>query len=223
MTRYQPPRVKTSYDRVKGIAKVQLGKTGNIRVNFKDGPVFTINADNVQAEPVWAGVAFCECSENGQIFFSMRPHKGLFKGRCIGISSSEDEIPAPAVKTGKFGEFMVFYSIFEITEGKYKGCKYPSQIPYKFVDADGVAALPGERGKSRYTDQLEDYMYITGAWETELEFSENLLPEINRRIKNAGKTFMFSVKDGYVDQLIDAETEDETSGSDDDEGWADEE
>lgn len=208
---YRPPRVKTSYDRIKGLAKVAIhSKTGDAKVNFKDNKTFIVKAENVQADPVWKGVGFCEVSENGQYFYSMRPMKGLFDGMCVGLAAPDDGEPTPSTKDSRWGgTYQTFIALLQIREGKYQGATYPYMVSYKFENADGVAALPGQRGKSRYTDQLEDFMYAVGAWEKPLEWSENMLPEIDRRIKNSARHFKFSVKDGYVDQLIDVEITEE--------------
>jgi hypothetical protein len=214
---YQPPRVKTSYERVRGLAKVQLNKDGRAKVNFKDGPTFVVPASGVDADPVWAGIGFCEVSENGQHFFSMRPNKGLFDGICIGVATDNDSKPIVQVKDGRYGPYEVFYALIQINEGKYKGATYTNQLIFRFVEADGVAALPNERGKSRATDELEDWMFSVGAWQKPLPWKDDktiLMKIINKRILNAARQFKFSVKDGYVDQLIDVELDTEEVGWD---------
>lgn len=207
---YKPPRVKSSWERIRGAATVQLHKTGKAKVTFKDsGITHIIAAENVEADPVWAGRGFVEVSEDGSRFFSMRPWKGLFPAICLGIATGSNDEPVPDVRDGKWGEYLTFNALIQIAEGKYKGATYATMFHYKFQDADGVAALPGERGKSPNTDKLEDFMFITGAWQEALEFSSNLLPEIDRRIVNAEQKFMIAVKDGYVDQMIEIESDDE--------------
>jgi hypothetical protein len=216
MARYTPPRVSQTFERIRGQAKVQLHKkTGDAKILFREPKKeYLIKSEFVQADPVWPGMGMVEVSEDGRYFFAMRPWKGLFKARCTGIVAKEGEEPVPNVKSGNWGPYSTFTALFEILEGKYQGAVYAMNLSYKFVDAEGVAALPGERGKSQYTDKAEDFMYAVGAWDTAIDYSDNILPEIDRRIKNAERGLMIAVKEGWIDQLIDVDEEDPDQGED---------
>jgi hypothetical protein len=152
--------------------------------------------------------AFVTMSGDNEEVFSIRPLSGVFTVRTNGFSrqgGNEDEPPAPQQRTGKFGIYYTFNALLQIIKGKYAGAIYPLYLYYKFADCDGVVGIKGDGASSM---KLMDYLDVSGAWDSgELEYDDNILPELEKRIKRAKKQFQVVVKKGYIESVLEVEVE----------------
>jgi hypothetical protein len=151
--------------------------------------------------------AFVTMNGDNEEVFSMRPLSGVFTVRTSGFSrqGDADEPPAPQQRTGKYGEYYTFNALLEIIKGKFSGAIYPMYLYYKFADYDGVVGIKGEGASSM---KLMDFLDVAGAWdEGEMEYDDNILPALEKRIKKAKKQFQIVVKKGYVESVLEVEIE----------------
>jgi hypothetical protein len=137
---------------------------------------------------------------DNEVLMGIRPLNGIFRAVCLGIPGLNDEAPKPVSKEGKFGEYFAFIPLFEITHGAWKGSKIPAWFIYKLAALeDGNTGIPsGKNG-----DKLADFLTTTGVFEFgDLKFSDNELPEWDKRIKQAKKSVQIILKAGYLDNLV---------------------
>jgi hypothetical protein len=151
--------------------------------------------------------AFVTMNGDNEEVFSMRPLSGVFTVRTFGFSrqGDADEPPAPQQRNGKYGVYYTFNTLLEIIKGKFQGAIYPMYLYYKFADYEGVVGIKGDGASSM---KLMDYLDVAGAWdEGELEYDDNILPVLEKRIKKAKKQFQIVVKKGYVESVLEVEVE----------------
>jgi len=212
---YRPKRTKSEFEKgASGVAKVMLSKTGNTaKVIFKDGETFTVKTSECP-DNLKAGVWHVQMTGDESGIFSFRPVNAVVKGKVSKFVSGENEPPTPKTSKGKF-PFEYFVVILEITEPeKFSGIEVPFVLRYKFdaVEDDSGNKVTGIKG-GKYGDLLDEFLMLTGAWDRgAMKFKSNVLPDLEKRILHAGKTFGFIMKDGYVDSLYS-----EDSGVE--EGW----
>ena len=202
---YRPKRT-SSYERgASGVAKVLLSNTGkSAKVKFKTGEEFTVKEF---PENLTKGVWFVQMTGNEDGIFSFRPVSGVFQGKVDKFVSGEGEPPTPKTSKGKF-PFEYFVVILSITEPeKAKGIEVPFILRYKFdaVEDDSGNKVTGIQG-GKYGDLLDEFLLLSGAWDRgALKWKSNVLPDIEKRILHADKSFGFVMKEGYVDSLYSLE------------------
>ena len=207
---YKPPVVKEAGGRGdNGIAAVSWSDT-KCKIAFEelDTVYKVLREDLPEYAQEWSlDSAFVTMDGKNENVFSIRPVSGVFTVRTTGFSrqGDVDEPPAPQQRTGKFGTYYTFNALLEIVKGKFQGSIYPYYLYYKFADFDGVVGIKGEGASSI---KLMDYLDVAGAWdEGELEYDDNILPVLEKRIKKAKKQFQIVVKKGYVESVLEVEVE----------------
>jgi hypothetical protein len=208
--KYKPPVVKESGGKGdNGVASIQWSDT-KCKIAFEelDTVYKVLREDLPEYAQEWSlDNAFVTMDGNNENVFSIRPVSGVFTVRTNGFSrqGDADEPPAPQQRTGKFGIYYTFNALLEIVKGKFSGAIYPFYLYYKFADFDGVVGIKGEGASSI---KLMDYLDVAGAWDDgEMEYDDNILPALEKRIKKAKKQFQIVVKKGYVESVLEVEVE----------------
>lgn len=213
---WKPKRsASTDFNNTSGIAKVQV-KGNKVGVWFTEtNKKFVFKAgdcpDNIQD-----GEWFVSLSNNDDGIWAFRPVKGHFKGKVTKFAAQEGEAPTPKVRQVSFTkengkkveyEYEYFTAIISISEPKrFAGIDVPYTLRYNFQEGDefeGKPVVEYSHGKSKYTDQLDDFMEITGAWDRgPMVYEDNILPALEKRILREGKQFQFIVKNTWVDNIF---------------------
>lgn len=217
MAKYRPPKVTGTWERGEsGKAKIRLKKVNNkgvVLVKFEEsGNVhkFRRTRDLAKLKP---GTWYIQLSGDESEIYAYRPYSGNFKGKVDSFVAREGEEPRPKVKEykNKDGhEYSItsFTVLLEIVEPEdVSGLKIPLILRYNFREAEdkgkSVVGLP-DRG--RHSKFLEEFCDLTGVWKSgPMEYSDNVLPELEKRILKADQPFMFIMKDGWVDTLYEAD------------------
>ena len=208
--KYRPKVVKESDSKGdNGIAALTWSDT-KCKIEFEelDTVYKVLREDLPEYAQEWSlDAAFVTMNGDNETVFSMRPVSGVFTVRTTGFSrqGDADEPPAPQQRTGKYGVYYTFNALLEIVKGKFQGAIYPFYLYYKFADYDGVVGIKGDGASSM---KLMDYLDCVGVWEEgEIEFDDNILPVLEKRIKKAKKMFQIVVKKGYVESVLEVEVE----------------
>lgn len=218
--KYKPPVVKeTGGKGDSGVASIQWSDT-KCKISFDElETVYKVSREDLpEYAQEWSlDSAFVTMAGDNESVFSIRPVSGVFTVRTNGFSRQGDaeEPPAPQQRTGKYGTYYTFNALLELVKGKYSGAIYPFYLYYKFADFDGVVGIKGEGDSSK---KLMDYLDCAGAWnDGEMEFDDNILPALEKRIKKAKRQFQIVVKNGYVESVLDVEIEDDEPEPDEEE------
>jgi len=222
---YTPPRQKSQFD----IGERVIGKFRPIKVNGERGVKVLWRTD--EGETKSAPVLLSECAESVQedvmqivknnydgelqvsfntdksaiLFF--HPANGQFKVTVDNFPSGEDEPPKPKVKTGKWGDYMQFIVIVRIVKGKCKGITLPILLRYDKFEPEQteeglVTGYAHTRGASPHCDFLDDFCEATGVWEFgPIEWKQNILPDLEKRILRLEREFNIMMRDGWVDTI----------------------
>lgn len=211
----QNPRMKGLY----GVATIRLTKTA-VKVlleatETRPEQMYEIPVEKAPAE-IRAGKWFVSISGDGSQLYSIVPVQGAFTCKFDKIACPEGQLPAPKHYTQNFKdqttgqegitEYDAFTALLEIVDGKDAGLKIPYFLRYNFGEVDGNVAFI--KPKSKYTTQLTDFLDATGAFEKgEMAFSENILPALEARLKNANRKVMVIIKQGRVDSIAHLEVD----------------
>jgi len=214
---YRPPKVSGAFERGEsGKAKVRFKKVKGktlVLVRFDEtGNVYKFRRTRDLAK-LRPGVWYIQLNSDETEVYGFRPFSGNFKGKVESFVAREGEEPRPKIKEykNKDGhEYSItsFTVILEITaEEKYAGITLPLILRYNFREAEhdgkSVVGLP-DRG--RHSKFLEEFCDLTGVWKFgPMRYSDNVLPEVEKRVLKAGQEFMFIMKDGWVDTLYEAD------------------
>jgi hypothetical protein len=226
------PRVEPKYDQgEKGEAQVR-GDKKTIKLRFEESKKvykFKRTRNTAKLRP---GKWFVQLDGDNSEIFSFHPWSGNLKGKVSEFSSRENEEPVPKLKNvdyynneGKHIKYSYYYFvvIFEILEPKkYAGISVPFRLNYNFLEAknDQNESIVGLMSKGNRTKDLAEFLRISGADNgVEIEWSDNILPELEKRILDADQSFMFIIKNGWIDTLYEV---DEPESAEDELSWDEE-
>ena len=226
------PKVEPKYDKgERGEAQVR-GDKKTVKFRFeetKNVHTFKRTRDTSKLRP---GRWFIQLSGDESEVFGFHPWSGNFKGKVAEFSHKEDEAPVARLKDvdfnnkeGKHIKYSYYYFIvlLEILEPKkYAGILVPHRLNYNFLEAknDNDESIVGLMSKGARTKDLAEFLRITGADKgAEMEWEDNILPALEKRILHSDKSFNFIIKQGWIDTLYEA---DEPESSDDELSWDEE-
>ena len=196
----------------RGLAKVTTSKDGTkVRVIFKDDP----------GAPAYIPIEDCpEYYKDGKwrvslnadetIMYGLYPEKGTFEVKVKEFVSGEDGVPEPRykyvsfVRDGKDNsyEYEYFMVIAEILNNPASaGMEVPLMMRYNFdaMKEDGKEVACYSKPRSKYTSDLVDFMDAVGVLEFgAIPYSDNILPEIQKRVAKNDRTFSITLKDGWL-------------------------
>ena len=214
MAKYTPPKVSGEFVRgEQGKAQVRIkNKTTFVRFD-KTGNVhkFKRTRDIAKLKP---GVWFIRLSGDETEIYSFQPFSGNCVGKIESFVAKEGEEPRPRVKDyegrdGKKGYSVTSFTVLvEIVEPeKYAGITIPWNLRYNFREAkDGDKSVVGLPDRGRHSKTLEEFCDITGVWKQgPMEYSDNVLVEVEKRILRQDRQFNFIIKNGWIDTIYEAE------------------
>ncbi|MBU2685751.1 MAG: hypothetical protein KKF27_21125 [Gammaproteobacteria bacterium] len=213
---YQP-RTKSSYVKGdNGIAKVRFSTDHKkVQVVFmpqeegQQGKSIILDRDACP-DNLQPGEWMVNISGLGDKMLSFRPVIGNFVVTTKSFASAEGEEPKPKTKDVKFEKagkvheysYDYFTVLWEILEPeKYKGIEVPYMLRYHFEpdEFEGKQVVAYSKGGSKYTDYLKEYLNVAGVWEYGvLEWKDNVLPDLQKRILHTGVKFQITMKEGWV-------------------------
>jgi hypothetical protein len=200
---------------LRGVATIRATKTG-YRVVFANDPSgITYDIPNEKApENMRTGKWFVSLSNDGTQIYSVNPITGAFVCKLQKFACAEGQLPAPRHYTQQFknedgsvgiAEYDAFTAILEIVEPKdFAGLTMAYFLRYNFGELDGIVAFV--KPKSKYTTQVYDFLSASGAFDKgDMTFSENILPALEARLKEAGKKLAITIKDGVINSVVQME------------------
>lgn len=223
---YKPPYNESEFevgDRVIGkMRPVKVESQRAIKVLWRDDDGETHSAvvlldecfDNVQEDIMqvikrgYDGEYQISFSTDKSSIVNFHPANGQFRVKLDSFPSAEDQPPKPKVYTGKYGDMVKFNTVLEIVSPKeVQGIMFPMQLFYeKFVPIEtengvetGFSSAPG---RSKHADMLRDFCDATGVWRFDsIEWENNILPELERRISRLQKEFNVVLNGGWVEHI----------------------
>jgi len=212
-------KVKSGYG-PRGIAKIQINKKlGKARVTFKDKKFDTGSNEidlnlNECPDNVRPGIYIVSMSANGSTMYSIAPVEGAFVGKVDHFAAKEGEKPAP--KTHDKYHYQYWTVVLKITQGDEKGMEVPFTLRYWFMPVEEeikgktYTTVGIEVHDSKYYIPLVDFLKVTGVWEQgPIQYTDNILPTLEKRMLDADKEFGFLVKEGFVREIIKTHSDEE--------------
>ena len=216
---YSPKRKATTFEpSPSGVGKISLLKGKKLGVHFSPdnkndwaGEKFKVSSwpDYVASPKLlpdrqW----YIRLGNDEKSIFAISPTSGMFTGRCVGFSSKEGEPPVPKTSNPhpQYGSYQFFNALIEITDGDEAcvGMTLSYHLRYNFgEDADGLVEYTNWGSDSAtHSPRLDEFLGMVGAWDKgEIQFSDNILPTLQKRILRANRSFQFVMKDGWIDTL----------------------
>jgi len=217
MAKYKPPISEGEFGGEKGLAKVRVGKAKGKRVAeivFKESGEKYLFKGNYVPENLSNGLWNVRLNNDDTEIYSYFPWKGHYKAKVKEFTpgSGDEDAPAPKEKTftikkgknaGKEFTTEQFTVLLEIVEPEeLEGIVVPYTLAYNFKEVDGEVGFPSSKGR---TKQLIDFCDITGVWDKgPLKFKDNILPDMQKRILRADKSFNIVINDGWIESVFSA-------------------
>ena len=207
---YRPKTVQSAYKRGdSGIANVQVsGSHDKVRITFEETGEVVITTDFPKG--MKAGKWFVTLNSENDKVLGYRPINGMFTGKVQKFVSKEGDDPVPQTKIAKNQQgstysYQYFTVLLEITQGSNKGLIVPAMLRYQFgqADEDGKQVVAYTNPKSKYNPILVSFCDVTGVWDKGImQYKDNILPIMQKRILHENKEFNFVMKNGYVSDFI---------------------
>lgn len=223
---YQPPRQESQFnvgERVVGKLRfVKVSGKKAVKVLWRDGDetkstiVLLENCfEEVQEDLIqinksgYDGEFQISLSTDQTSVVNFHPANGQFKVVVDNFPSAENEDPKPKVYSGKYGDMVKFNTVLRILKpSSVKGLTLPMQlfyekwVPIESEDGEQVVGFSSPPGNSKHCDMLSDFCDATGVWKFgEMEWSQNILPEVEKRVLRVEKPFNVVLNDGWVESI----------------------
>jgi hypothetical protein len=216
--------------------KSSYGEWINAQIKFKgdkvgclpildDGTILTENKDviavlkNNTPENLFEGKHSVKLSQDKKSVLDFNPYNGQYPARFLKFGGKEGEAPSPKTLTGDFGDYRVFYVIYEIFEGQYKSCHPMQELIYKFQPGeDGIVEYSFKKPTIR-SDQLKEFCDTVLPKFDALHWpdSGNLLPLFEKMALKANKNVGLVFKKGWIVTLVELDQPTHKSKKDDSE------
>lgn len=181
-----------------GKATIAVNSEGNkFKVTFEDGFAKVFDKSDCP-DAIKKGNWFVTLTSEGDGVLGLRPINAMTKAKFSHFVAGDDDIPVPFTKEGKFGDYLAFIALLNLG-GEYKGMVQPFFLYYKFAEYDGNLVI---KGSGRSTDMLQGFLEACGVWDQDIPFSDNVLPTLQKMILVEGKVFGLTIKDGWVDSIM---------------------
>lgn len=188
--------VKANVQRKGKKARIQLKREGE----------FTVL--NKFPENLPTGVSSIQFNQQKREVNAFKPINGLFEFTTEKFSHKEGKPPVPTHKVDNWGnDVYQFVAILKILNDKTFGdCSVPYILHAKFepvlIERDGkeVQAL-GTAGYGKRTEELENYLQVTGVWDRNFQYKDNPLPMLQKAILEVGATFQGQMENGWITSL----------------------
>jgi len=208
--KYKPKTSISTFEKVMGEAQIQISKEkGKCRLIFRDKEIcekpVILKLEDCPDE-VREGKYIVTLSKDKTQMFNLRPINGLYEFRTLRFSAPKDKPPVP--KINQQWNYFYFTPILIIISGKEEGLTVPYNLHYNFGETQnekGESIVMYTKGgaNAKHTPLLDEYLTIAGAWEAgELKYADNLLPQLEKRVLRANKSFKGIMKGGWIDKLF---------------------
>lgn len=208
----------------KGIAKVVVGN-GKVVITFENDDPITLKSADVP-KFVKTGKWYVTMNAEENEILAVRPINALSKAKFSHFPTQEEgELPAPFEKQGgsatrkdgtkfSYEPYLAFNTVIKLISKEYDGMTVPVFMRYLFVnDGDGNVAI---KGGGKNADILESFLEVTGVFDTDIPYSDNILPRLQKRILKADRTFNVMIKDSYADSFLPLDDDLDATSDDDD-------
>lgn len=165
-------------------------------------------------ENLFEGRHVLQLSEDKKSIQAFKPYAGQHEARFLKFSGKEGEVPTPKIKSGEYGDYQVFYPVYEITSGAYKGCNASQELMYKFQPGDdGLTEFKGTKGAR--LEQLEEFLdTVIGSFDPpKWPDSGNLLPIFDKMANRSKRKIGLVFKKGWIVTLVELDGNSSTGGS----------
>lgn len=207
------PEIRTSFKKLKGVADVQIEET-RVLVTFIDSPEDTLSFPitdetvRVDVSNIQDGRMYAEVSGNKSKLWTLRPHAGTFYVRLDRFVAPEGKLPSPrryeGTGTKKDGttypyDYEAFMPLLRVEGGAWDGTIYPAFLRYLFADV-GDGQTVGIKSGSKYAELLAQFLECAGLdFDSDtIPMSENVLPWLEKTLKDRDRKFMMVTENGYV-------------------------
>ncbi len=159
-----------------------------------------------------AGQAHARISQDGTKLYGLRPiTPGNYFCKFVKFAAKKDQAPAPRVVKAREGrkadgttfpvaEHLEFTALLEITSGVWEGAEMPVSLWYHFKEYQTTGIASQIIGTAKSKVLLDQFLTVGGVdmGEVAIPWSENILPELESRLKKADKEFLVNLNDkGY--------------------------
>jgi len=142
------------------------------------------------------------------IVFGVRPLDGTFFVEVQKMAAPEGQPPVPKrvqyVGRRKDGttfdvDYLGFTLICKVVQGAMTGCEIPVHLRYNFIEESGEESVVAIKGSGKHSVALADFLTAAGVIDTEIPFSENVLPTLESILQTKGQPLMLVIKNGWAD------------------------
>lgn len=199
-------------------ARIKVGKN-SVQIIPLEGDVgakYVCRLENCP-DNIVAGDWRIAMTEDGERIYSIAPIEGMYNLKFIGFAKGENEkIPTPQhahfegvdqeTKKPYVTDYDYFTCLFEIIgapggDEDAVGMIMTKRLRYYFFNNNGVVGF--DKPRSKYTGELKDWLADLGAYESgELEYSENILPDLEERLIKLRRKFIGTIKDGFLQSVV---------------------
>lgn len=224
------PTEKPQSTTVRAIGACRWQEDGSLKVKIDDDPVIKFPADklpdNIKGKLLKGKLQFAMNQRKDQIY-SIIPAEGAFKAKFDSFQTGKDEkLPQPHHITGKGTnqsgqeypkDYWQFTALCRIMEGDFEGFVVPYFLRYDpfYMGNENGQQIAGIK-MTKHGERLLEFMDTLGVTDNPLPWSDNLLPELQKRILKADRIFRIVIKKGYIDSVLSEEGVDFNDPADDD-------
>ncbi len=192
-----------------GLANVKLLKN-SVKIVFEDGDVFDIAPEEWRMEK--GGKFIVTLNKDMTKIIAVRPPKGSYrmKFKEFGNRDRDTNLPAPKFSRGGKREFtdkngklrkynkpdslIIITALEVIGDPNYEGLTFTYIIPYAFEPSADLMYMDVRAASSNQLEKIVSFFSIFGVdlEETDIPASDNPLPWLEEKLKDAGKVVMGS-------------------------------
>jgi hypothetical protein len=199
------------------LAKIVMSHTDkDTKEVTKEEYIIKLSEQEEKMKPfIRAGNWYVNLNSEKNKVYGIRPLTGIFKMQFLKIAASEDKEPAPRTNTQYKDPFDEWTVILRILDGDEKGMEVPINLRYWFVeevkDGKSIVGYEFHPKSPDHMPRLMSFCDYFGVWDYgEMKYSDNILPEIQKRCLTAKKSVKVMMKNGWVDSFIEPEMKPDT-------------
>lgn len=156
------------------------------------------------------GTWYITLSGDGKKVYGIRPVSGVFNLKFDRVVAEEGKAPAPKESSytfqGKLIEETKYTILLTIADGNETGMVVPVSFRYWYTETveEGKSIVSLEfHPKARDWDLFVDFHDAFGVWQYgPMTYKDNILPELQERLKRANRTVKGVMAKGFLDSLI---------------------
>lgn len=214
------PTEKPASMTVRGIGRAKLMEDGSLKIKDEEtGDLLKFAPDKIpdyvkKLELGGGKFAFALNGKKDQVY-SLHPAEGAFLAKFDSFQTGKDEkLPTPHHQTGPAKnaqgqtyqkDYWTFQALCRIIEGPFDGIIIPYFLRYDpFYAAEDAGKQVVGIKLTKHGERLMEFMDTVGVKDS-LPWSDNILPDLMKRILKADRKFRIVVKKGYIDSVLSEE------------------